>query len=53
MKKEGVAILSALLNFIIAIAKIFVGLILNSKTILADGIHSFTDVFLLFVHFLG
>jgi len=53
MKKERVAILSASLNFIIAIAKVFIGLILNSKTILADGIHSFTDVFSSFSAFLG
>ena len=53
MKKEEVTILSTILNFLLAIAKIIVGLLLNSKTILADGVHSFTDVFSSFSAFLG
>jgi len=52
-RKEEVALLSAIGNFIIAVGKIIIGLILNSKTIFADGIHSFTDVFSSFVAFFG
>ncbi len=42
--KGRVAILSVLVNFILAFGKIFVGFIARSSSVLADGIHSGMDV---------
>jgi len=51
--KERVAGLSILVNLVLGIIKIAVGLITNSTAILADGFHSFTDIFSSAISFVG
>jgi cation diffusion facilitator family transporter len=51
--KEKVALLSVLANFILAGGKITVGVFSNSAAILAEGLHSFMDIFSSAVSYLG
>ncbi|GIW66561.1 MAG: hypothetical protein KatS3mg095_0459 [Candidatus Parcubacteria bacterium] len=50
---EKIAALSILVNVILAGGKIIVGFISRSTAVLAEGIHSFVDVFSSFVSFWG
>lgn len=43
--KEKIALLSVLANFVLAGGKIAVGVFSNSAAILAEGLHSFMDIF--------
>ncbi|OQB07181.1 MAG: Cation efflux family protein [Parcubacteria group bacterium ADurb.Bin216] len=43
--KERIAIISILINTILAVGKITVGFFSNSAAITADRIHSFVDIF--------
>jgi len=51
--KEKVAIISILANVILAGGKIIVGVFLGSAAILAEGIHSFMDIFSSAVGYIG
>ena len=51
--KEKVALLSVLANFILAAGKIFVGVFSNSAAVLAEGLHSFMDIFASAVSYIG
>jgi cation diffusion facilitator family transporter len=51
--KEKVAIIAILANIILAGGKIVVGIIANSTAVLAEGIHSFMDVFSSAISFIG
>jgi len=51
--KEKVALISVLANFILAGGKIAVGFFSNSAAILAEGLHSFMDIFSSFVGYIG
>jgi len=51
--KEKVAIISILANIILAGGKIIVGMIANSAAVLAEGIHSFMDIFSSVISFFG
>jgi len=51
--KEKVALISVLVNFVLAGSKITVGVFSNSAAVLAEGIHSFMDVFSSAVGYLG
>lgn len=51
--KERIALLSVLANFVLAGGKIAVGLFSNSAAILAEGLHSFMDIFSSAVGYIG
>jgi len=51
--KEKIAAFSVLANIVLAGGKIFVGFISNSSAVLAEGIHSFMDIFSSAVGYLG
>ncbi len=51
--KEKIAIIAILANIILAIGKIVVGVIANSAAVLAEGIHSFMDVFSSAISYIG
>ena len=51
--KEKVALLSILANMLLAGGKITVGVLSNSAAILADGFHSFVDIFSSAVSYFG
>jgi len=51
--KEKIAAFSVLANIVLAGGKIFVGFISNSSAVLAEGIHSFMDIFSSVVGYLG
>ena len=51
--KEKVAIIAIFANIILAGGKIIVGIIANSSAVLAEGIHSFMDVFSSAISFIG
>jgi len=51
--KEKIALISILANMILAAGKITVGLLSNSAAILADGFHSFIDIFSSAVSYFG
>lgn len=51
--KEKIALLSVLANFILAGGKIAVGIFSNSAAVLAEGLHSFMDIFSSAVSYLG
>lgn len=51
--KEKIALISVLANFILAGGKITVGVFSNSSAILAEGIHSFVDIFSSAISFVG
>lgn len=51
--KEKIALLSVLANFILAGGKIAVGFFSNSAAILAEGLHSFMDIFSSAVGYIG
>jgi len=51
--KEKVAIIAIFANIILAGGKIIVGIIANSTAVLAEGIHSFMDVFSSAISFIG
>ncbi|HHE45935.1 MAG TPA: cation transporter, partial [Candidatus Moranbacteria bacterium] len=51
--KERVAIASILANVILAGSKIFIGLISQSSAILAEGLHSFMDIFSSAIGYIG
>lgn len=51
--KEKVSIISIIVNVILAGGKIIIGLISNSSAILAEGIHSFIDIFSSLISFIG
>jgi len=53
MDKEKVSIISTFVNVLLGASKLFVGLLSNSATLIADGIHSTLDVLSSFVTFLG
>jgi divalent metal cation (Fe/Co/Zn/Cd) transporter len=45
MNSKTVAILSPIINFVLTIAKLVVGFLINSAALIAEGIHSGLDVF--------
>ncbi len=51
--KERISLLSVLANFVLAGGKIAVGFFSNSAAILAEGIHSFMDIFSSAVGYIG
>ena len=51
--KEKIALLSVFANVVLAISKIVVGTVSLSSAILAEGLHSFTDVFASVISYLG
>jgi len=51
--KEKIAIIAILANIILAVGKIVVGVIANSAAVLAEGIHSFMDVFSSAISYIG
>ena len=51
--KEKVALLSVLANFVLAGGKITVGVFSNSAAVLAEGVHSFMDIFSSAVGYVG
>jgi len=51
--KEKIAVVSILVNIVLAGGKIAAGLITGLSSVLADGIHSFVDVFSSVVGFIG
>ena len=51
--KEKIAIIAIFANIILAGGKIIVGIIANSSAVLAEGIHSFMDVFSSAISFIG
>jgi len=51
--KENIAKISILVNVILAGTKIVIGFISHSSSILADGIHSFMDIFSSAIGYLG
>ena len=51
--KEKIAIIAILANIILAVGKIFVGIIASSAAVLAEGIHSFMDVFSSAISYIG
>ena len=51
--KEKVALLSVLANFVLAGGKITVGVFSNSAAVLAEGIHSFMDIFSSAIGYIG
>lgn len=51
--KEKIAKIAILTNFLLAGGKIAVGVLSNSASILAEGIHSFSDVFSSIIGYLG
>jgi len=51
--KEKIAIIAILANIILAVGKIIVGVIANSAAVLAEGIHSFMDVFSSAISYIG
>ena len=51
--KEKIAIIAILANIILAVGKIIVGIIANSAAVLAEGIHSFMDVFSSAISYIG
>lgn len=51
--KEKIAIIAIFANIILAGGKIVVGIIANSAAVLAEGIHSFMDVFSSAISFIG
>lgn len=53
MKKEKIAVISILANVILAGGKIIVGVFSGSAAILAEGIHSFMDIFSSVVGYVG
>ena len=53
MTQEKVSILSTVVNFVLAIAKLGAGILINSMALIADAIHSILDVFSSFITFLG
>jgi len=53
MDKEKVSILSTFVNFGLAASKLFFGLIIGSVALVADGVHSGTDIISSFGTYLG
>jgi len=51
--KERIAIVSVVVNLVLAIAKILVGVISNSAAILAEGLHSGMDILSSSIGFIG
>ncbi len=51
--KEKIAIISIIVNLVLAITKVLVGIISKSSSILASGIDSISDIFSSFIGFLG
>ena len=51
--KLKIALLSILANMVLAVGKVIIGYISNSASVLADGIHSLTDVFSSFIGYIG
>ncbi|HHE76560.1 MAG TPA: cation diffusion facilitator family transporter, partial [Candidatus Parcubacteria bacterium] len=53
MDKEKVSLLSAFVNFFLAVFKLVIGLLINSAALVADGIHSGVDIISSFGAYLG
>jgi len=53
MSSQRLAILSTIVNFLLALGKLFVGLLSRSAALIADGIHSGLDIISSFITFLG
>ena len=53
MKKEGVTILSLIVNVFLASAKLFIGLLSMSSAIIAEGIHSGMDIVTSGISYIG
>jgi len=51
--KEKVAALSVSANILLAFGKILIGIVSNSAAVLAEGIHSFMDIFSSAISYLG
>jgi len=51
--KEKIATISILANAILAVGKIFVGFVSKSSSILAEGVHSFMDIFSSAIGYIG
>ena len=50
---KRVSIITVIVNIILSVLKIVVGTVGFSSAIVADGIHSFTDVFTTIIAYLG
>ena len=53
MNQEKVSLLSTIVNFLLAAAKLGAGILINSVALVADAIHSALDIFSSFITFLG
>jgi len=53
MNQEKISLISTLVNFLLALAKLIIGLLTNSVALIADAIHSGMDIFSSLVTFLG
>lgn len=53
MSSKNLALLSVLVNFILALAKFVVGILIASVSLIAEGIHSALDVFSSAIAYLG
>ncbi len=51
--KEKIALISSLVNFFLSLLKLFAGFISNSASVIAEGLHSFVDVFSSFATYIG
>ncbi len=53
MNQEKISLISTLVNFLLTLAKLIIGLLVNSVALIADAIHSGMDIFSSLVTFLG
>jgi cation diffusion facilitator family transporter len=53
MDQERISLLSTIVNFLLAAAKLGAGILINSVALIADAIHSILDIFSSFITFLG
>ena len=53
MNQEKISLISTLVNFLLALFKLIIGLLINSVALIADAIHSGMDIFSSLVTFLG
>jgi cation diffusion facilitator family transporter len=51
--KEKIALISVLVNMVLAGGKIVVGVLSNSAAVLAEGIHSLMDIFSSAIGYIG
>ncbi|MGC8993691.1 MAG: cation diffusion facilitator family transporter [Candidatus Aenigmatarchaeota archaeon] len=51
--KEKIALISSFVNFLLAILKLSIGFISNSASVIAEGLHSFIDIFSSLASYIG